>query len=287
MLDGAEAVGSFISSVRHSGAPLRVLLIVDPMDFTGSMWRQALDSAQALKLVDVDVCLTKMDLLPPAADADKMTASIVETLGTHGSSCIFALSSTTQNGVKQVVQHVHHVLSSGISVLLIGFANAGKSSLANVLAGKLRRIVLPVDPAVASTAVEAVDDRGVEFTVSRLPGTTVGVVSAPLLNYQGSSSTSLGTAQLYDSPGLVSGLTYTTLGASLYKNNLLADSICMSAKRKLRSLSVKTGQCMVIGRLFAIKVLIVRSCFVICNSNFGCRLFPAVNYCWDPMSRQF
>jgi GTP-binding protein EngB required for normal cell division len=254
VLDGAQAVGSFVG---QGVAPLRVLLIVDPLDFTRRMWLEALGSVHALKRAEVDICVTKMDLLPPSADAEKVLASVEATVEPHGKRSLFAVSSTTQNGVKHVVNHVHHVLSAGISVLLVGFANAGKSSLANVLAGKLRRIVVPSDPSTAATSVMAADTQtsqseGFEFTVSKLPGTTVDVVSAPLPHYQDSTSDS--TAQLYDSPGLVSGLSYSTLGARLCKNNLLADSICMSAKRKLRSLCVKTGQCLVIGRLCTLKV---------------------------------
>jgi len=256
VIDGTGAVSAFVSSLRQGGVPLRVLLIVDPLDFTRGMWQQALGSAQALQNVPVDICVTKMDLLPPVADAKRMMASIAETVAADGRSSLFAVSSTTQNGVKHVVQHAHDVLSSGISVLLVGFANAGKSSLANVLAGKLRRMTVPLDPHTA-TAVEAATAQhtvpdAVEFTVSRLPGTTIDVVPAPLLSYQGSRGST--EAQLYDSPGLISALTYATLGARLCKNELLADSICMSKKKILHSLSVRSGQYMVIGRLCAIKV---------------------------------
>jgi ribosome biogenesis GTPase A len=257
VLDGTDAVGSFVDNVRQGSVPLRALLIIDPLDFTRRMWLEALESTHALKCVEVDVCVTKMDLLPPDVDADKVMASVTATLGLHGQHSVFAVSSTTQNGVKQVVNHVHHVLSAGISILLVGFANAGKSSLANVLAGKLRRMLVPLDSAAAATAVLAADNQqcmsdGVEFTVSKLPGTTVEVVSTPLPNYQDSASGSM--AQLYDSPGLVSGFSYSALGSRLCRKDILADRMCMSAKRKLRSFSVKNGQCMVIGRLCALKV---------------------------------
>jgi hypothetical protein len=255
VFDGTGAVSSFVSKARQGGVPLRVLLIVDPIDFSRGMWQQAVLSFQALKNITLDVCVTKMDLLPPSVDAEKMMASIVETVGTDGNKSIFAVSSTTQNGVKQVVQHLHQVLSSGISVLMVGFANAGKSSLANVFAGKLRRMAL--DPDVAPASVEAADTQPasplwIDFTVSKLPGTTIDVVPAPLLSYSGCEGAAA--VQLYDSPGLISGLTYATLGARLFKNNLLANRICMSTKRKLQSLCVKKGQFLVIGRLCAIKV---------------------------------
>jgi ribosome biogenesis GTPase A len=255
VFDGTGAVSSFVSSARQGGVPLKVLLIVDPIDFSRGMWQQAVLSAQALKNSTLDVCVTKMDLLPPAVDANKMMASIVDTVGTDGNNSIFALSSTTQNGVKQVVQHLHHALSSGISVLMVGFANAGKSSLANVLAGKLRRLLL--DPQDAPATMEAADaqpaiPQWIDLTVSKLPGTTLDVVSVPLLSYPVSGAAAA--AQLYDSPGLISGLTYATLGARLFKSNLLANRICISTKRKLQSLCVKRGQFLVIGRLCAIKV---------------------------------
>jgi ribosome biogenesis GTPase A len=245
--------------LRQGSAPLRVLLIVDPLDFSRGMWQQALGAAPALRHAPVDVCVTKMDLLPPSSDADKMMASIVEIVGSEGNKPVFAVSSTTQNGIKKVAQHVHHVLSSGVSVLLVGFANAGKSSLANVIAGKLRRMLLPVDllEAPAAVDVKAADAQpaapeGVEFTVSKLPGTTLEVIQAPHLAYQGTGDAVA--AQLYDSPGLISGFTYATLGARFCKHALLADSICISRKKKLQSLCVKSGQSMVIGRLFAVKV---------------------------------
>jgi ribosome biogenesis GTPase A len=257
VIDGTGAVSAFVSSVRQVGVPLRVLLIVDPLDFTRGMWHQALGSAQALQHVPVDVCVTKMDLLPPAADAKKMMASIAEIVAADGTGSLFAVSSTTQNGVKRVVQHAHQVLSRGVSVLLVGFTNAGKSSLANVLAGKLRRMaVVPLDAQAASAAgpasAQPAAPEAVEFTVSRLPGTTLDVVPAPLLSYQGSGGSP--DALLYDSPGLISALTYATLGTRLCHNKLLADSICMSKKRALHSLSVKSGQHIVIGRLCSIKV---------------------------------
>jgi GTP-binding protein EngB required for normal cell division len=269
VFDGTKAVSSFVSDAVQGGVPLRVLLIVDPIDFSRGMWQQAVLSFQALENITLDVCVTKMDLLPPAADAEKMMASIVETVGTDSSNSIFAVSSTTQNGVKQVVQHLHQVLSSGISVLMVGFANAGKSSLANVFAGKLRRMVL--DPDVAPASVEAADEQPalplwIDFTVSKLPGTTIDVVSAPLLSYPGSEGAAA--AQLYDSPGLISGLTYATLGARLFKNNLLANRICMSTKRKLQSLCVRKGQFLVIGRLFAIKVWFSFRCLCACEVHF-------------------
>jgi GTP-binding protein EngB required for normal cell division len=253
-LDGAAAVNAFL---RQGSAPLRVLLIVDPLDFSRGMWQQALGAAPALRHVPVDVCVTKMDLLPPACDPDSIMASIVETVGSDGNKSVFAVSSTTQNGIKKVSQHVHRVLSGGVSVLLVGFANAGKSSLANVIAGKLRRMLLPVDLQEAPAAVEATDAQPVapeevEFTVSKLPGTTLDVIQAPHLAYQGTGGAVA--AHLYDSPGLISGFTYATLGARFCKHALLADSICISRKKKLQSLCVKSGQSMVIGRLFAVKV---------------------------------
>jgi hypothetical protein len=273
--DGAAAVTAFLSSVRRGGAPVRVLLVVDPFDFTRGMWQQALRSAPALKHAPVDICVTKMDLLPPAADVEKVMVSILETTrsdhndNSNENNCnnssktdngndsntnsIFAVSSTTQNGIKKVVEHVHHVLSCGVSVLLVGFANAGKSSLANAVAGKLRRILLPVDAAAHDGAPPACSEAA-EFTVSKLPGTTLHVVPAPLFGYQGVEGALAAAAELYDSPGLISELTFSTLGARLYKDRLLADSICFSRKKKLQSLCVKSGQYLVIGRFCSIKV---------------------------------
>jgi GTP-binding protein EngB required for normal cell division len=257
--DGAGAVSTFLSSLRQAGVPVRVLLIVDPLDFSRGMWNQALGSAQALTSVPVDVCITKMDLLPHSADTQKIMESIAETIASDCEISQFTVSSNTQSGIKQVVQHVHQVLSKGISVMLVGFANAGKSSLANVLAGKLRRMVMPYDPQIASAALDAADAKpavaeAIEFTVSKLPGTTMGIIPATLPGFQASSS--LATVQLYDSPGMISDLTYVSLGARFCKNDLLANSICMSKRKKLRSLSVQNGQFIVIGRLCAIKVLL-------------------------------
>lgn len=271
--DGAAAVTAFLSSMRRGSATVRVLLVVDPFDFTRGMWQQALRSAPALKHAPVDICVTKMDLLPPAADVEKVMASILESTRSdhkdsnnennwnnksntdncndNNANTIFAVSSTTQNGIKKVVEHVHHVLSCGVSVLLVGFANAGKSSLANAVAGKLRRILLPVDAAHDSAPPACPE--AAEFTVSKLPGTTLHVVPAPLFGYQGAEGAAAA-AELYDSPGLISESTYSTLGARLYKDRLLADSICIARKKKLQSLCVKSGQYLVIGRFCSIKV---------------------------------
>ncbi|MBX5436357.1 MAG: ribosome biogenesis GTPase YqeH [Alicyclobacillaceae bacterium] len=161
---------------RIQGEAGQVLYVLDVFDLSGSL---VPGLAGLIGGANVDLVVNKVDLLPPEVKAERLADwvwSTVESTGVRPRRVWF-VSARTGQGLDEVVAALSQPDVG--QVWVVGMANVGKSTLLNRLAARLK---------------------GSEpFTVSRVPGTTLGLVRATLPVADGRS------LAVVDTPGLLTG----------------------------------------------------------------------------------
>ncbi|MCL6631054.1 MAG: ribosome biogenesis GTPase YqeH [Alicyclobacillus herbarius] len=157
--------------------PDLVLYVLDVFDLEGSLvpgLRSLIGKSKTLVVVN------KVDLLPREVRVDALTdwvSHVVRGTGIEPAGVCF-VSARHGRGLEQVAAQIETMAEARAYV--VGMANVGKSTLLNRL------------------LAEGKSD-GLNFTVSRVPGTTLGLVGT---EYETPSGR---TVQLFDTPGLIRG----------------------------------------------------------------------------------
>ena len=140
-----------------------ILLVVDLLDIAGSF---SSTIGSYLKGRDILLVTTKRDLLPATLSPDKLTAFLLGQLKTNSIKVkgICVLADYASKGLKELLATLGQLADD--SLILLGNANSGKSTLLKALTGK-------------------------QATASRYPGTTLAISE-----YQGPKY------KVYDTPGL-------------------------------------------------------------------------------------
>lgn len=154
-----------------------VLYVLDVFDLSGSLVRNLDRYVQGSRVV---LIVNKVDLLPVDINYLHLTDWIRQTVqksGVDPEDVIFT-SASSDIGIDVVVDAL--AASAADTAYVVGMANVGKSSLLNRL-------------------LQHLDEGEVRFTVSKVPGTTLGMSGFDVTLPQGKTS------RLVDTPGLIHG----------------------------------------------------------------------------------
>nr|WP_307774685.1 ribosome biogenesis GTPase YqeH [uncultured Cetobacterium sp.] len=153
-------------SVREAGVAIPVF---DIIDFEGSFDDEILD---ILREMDSIVVINKLDLIPDDKHPSEVADWVKNRLAEEGVSPldIAIVSSKNGYGINGIFKKIKHFYPEGVSALVLGATNVGKSSIINRLIGAKR------------------------VTVSKFPGTTLKSVKTEI---------PFSKITLIDTPGLI------------------------------------------------------------------------------------